>query len=512
MKLKNIDVTAELKKAEELLAAQKDKITPEVLALIQLLMMIIKLMVNFFGANSKNSGKPPSQDPHRKKGKKEKTGKKSGGQKGHIGKNLEMVDNPDEIVKLIVNPDILPKNTTFTELPSQKRQEFNVKIDVFVTEYQAQVLVDRLGNKYVAEFPKGIDSSVQYGPSVRGLAVYLSNYQMLPFERMQDLFKHQMGLPISTGTLVNMNAQASQLLLKFEQAVKLALIQSPLIHHDETGINIAGKTYWLHSSSNDLWTHFYPHSKRGSDGMDEIGILPNFSGIIVHDNWASYFIYDCIHALCNAHHIRELNRAAEDDGQLWAKEMIELLISIKKEVEESEEQKLSLDRAKERTREYDVLLEKAEEQCPPPPPEPPPRDVQKKKRGRQNKSRSRNLLERLKERKMATLLFMENEIVPFTNNQAERDLRMTKVQQKISGCFRGLQSAKDFCRIRSFISTCMKQKEDVSLALTNLFRGKLPDFVQADILAIPETNLPSNSEPQTTESRRRARGLNNWGR
>lgn len=364
-------------------------------------------------------------------------------------------------------------------MPSQKRQEFNIKITTFITEYQAQVLIDNLGVKYVAQFPKGIDGAVQYGPTVRGMAVYLSNFQMLPFERMSDFFRHQISLPISTGTLVNMNAEASKLLLEFEQAAKRALIKSSLIYHDETGINIAGKTHWLHSASNDLWTLFCAHKKRGNEAMNDIGILPNFSGIVMHDNWASYFVYECVHALCNAHHIRELTRAAEDDAQKWAAKMLTLLLAIKKEVDDSPDGKLSTERINERHNEYDSLLIEAELECTSPLPEPLPEAGQKKKRGRQKKTKSRNLLERLKDRKAATLLFMENQLVPFTNNQAERDLRMTKVQQKISGCFRSESGATDFCRIRSFISTCMKQEEDVSQALNNLFRGKLPRFVEA---------------------------------
>lgn len=477
MKLKNIDVSSEIKKAEEHIESQKD-LPAQTTILVRMLIMIIKLMMSYFGANSKNSGKPPSQDPFRKKNSRIKTGKKSGGQKGHIGTTLQLVDEPDEIIPLKIDPITLPQGRTFTELASQKRQEFDIQINTFVTEYQAQVLMDDLGTKYVAPFPKGIDGVVQYGPTVRGMTVYLSNYQMLPFERMSDFFRHQIGLPISTGSLVNINAEASKLLLEFEQATKRALTKSPLIHHDETGINITGKTHWLHSASNDLWTLFCIHKKRGNAAMDEIGVLPNFSGIVVHDNWASYFVYECMHALCNAHHIRELTRAAEDEGQKWAGKMIVLLLAIKKEVDENPDGKLSPECIKARHNEYDTLLIQAEFESPPPP-EQSLEKGQKKKRGRQKKTKARNLLERLKARKVATLLFMENPIVPFTNNQAERDLRMTKVQQKISGCFRSENGAVDFCRIRSFISTCMKQGEDVSLALNNLFRGKLPSFIES---------------------------------
>jgi transposase len=480
VKIKDFDISSEIKKVQAHIESQKN-LPLETVALLQMLMTIITLMMNFFGANSKNSGTPPSQDPYRAKKTRVKTGKKPGAQKGHVGTTLEPVENPDEIVKLKINPSSLPKDRTFTELESQKRQEINVRITTSVTEYQAQVLQDNLGERYVAQFPKGIEARVQYGPSVRGLAVYLSNYQMLPFERMQDLFQHQMNLPISTGTLVNMNSAASNLLLQFEQIAKNNLVNSSLIYHDETGVNISGKTHWLHSASNDLWTLFRVHKKRGHEAMDSIGILPFFSGTVMHDNWASYFVYDCRHALCNAHHIRELTRAAEDDGQKWAAAMIKLLLEIKKEVDEIELKKLSPERIKARNMEYDLLLAEAELECPISLSDPIAEEAQKKKRGRKKKSKSRNLLERLRDRKAATLLFMEEKLVPFTNNQAERDLRMTKVQQKISGCFRSETGATDFCRIRSFISTCMKQSVEVASALNDLFLGKLPDFIQNTI-------------------------------
>jgi transposase len=486
MKVKNIDVSVEMQKVQEHLATQKE-LSSETVALFKMLISIITLLLNLFGANSKNSGKPPSQDPFRPKKQREKTDKKPGAQKGHIGTTLEQVEEPDEIVKLKINRDKLPKDRTYKEAGYQKRQEFNVQITTHVTEYHAEVLIDDLGNRYVAEFPKGINSHVQYGASVKGMAVYLSNFQMLPFERMRDLFAQQLGLPISTGTLANINSDASKSLLEFEKSAKQALIKSSLVHHDETGINIGGKTYWLHSASNELWTLFSSHKKRGQEAMDAIGVLALFQGILIHDNWASYFVYKCRHGLCNAHHIRELTRAAEDEGQKWAAKMITLLLDIKKEVDETPLNQLSLDRINERHKEYDALLQEAELECPAPVADPCSDQGPKKKRGRQKKTKARNLLERLSVSKTATLLFMEKSIVPFTNNLAERDLRMTKVQQKISGCFRSEQGAIDFCRIRSFISTCMKQGVEVASALTDLFRGKLPDFVES---LIPSNEIP----------------------
>lgn len=242
-----------------------------------------------------------------------------------------------------------------------------------------------------------------------------------------------------------------------------------MVHADETGINIDGKRRWLHSASNPLWTYFYPHEKRGSDAMDDIGIIPNFSGILCHDHWKSYYNYNCLHALCNAHHIRELERAIEQDNQNWAIEMKDFLIEANKEVTNAGGV-LSKEVIEESRKKYRAILEKGKTECPAP-------IKIEGKRGRTKKSKTRNLLERFIDYENDVLRFMENDQVPFTNNLGENDLRMTKVQQKISGCFRSLEGAHIFCRLRSYLSTCRKQGIKITDGLKMLFDGKLPDFV-----------------------------------
>jgi len=219
------------------------------------------------------------------------------------------------------------------------------------------------------------------------------------------------------------------------------------------------------------WTYYYPHAKRGTEAMDAIGILPNFDGILCHDHWKPYYTYDCTHALCNAHHLRELERAWEQDHQAWAKQMKRLLEEINSAVDKSGTH-LSPADAKRYRKKYKTLLRKAELECPPP-------DETKHvgKRGRIKRSKARNLLERLMDYEDDVLRFMENEIVPFTNNLGENDIRMTKVQQKISGCFRSMDGAYVFCRIRGYLSTCRKNGVNPSEALRLLFAGEIPDFI-----------------------------------
>ena len=255
-----------------------------------------------------------------------------------------------------------------------------------------------------------------------------------------------------------------------EVKVKAELAASEQAHADETGINIGGKRHWLHCASNGAWTFFHPHEKRGLDAMNEIGILPAFKGVLCHDHWKPYYKLDCKHALCNAHHLRELTRAYEEDGQKWAQDLSNLLVTINNEVNDAGGA-LDTARGRKYRLKYREIIKNGEIECPEP-----DRPKKKGKRGRIKKSKSRNLLERLRDYENDTLRFMENALVPFSNNLGENDIRMTKVQQKISGCFRSMDGAKIFCLVRSYLSSCRKQGVKSSHALELLFSGRLPEF------------------------------------
>lgn len=249
-------------------------------------------------------------------------------------------------------------------------------------------------------------------------------------------------------------------------------IAAVVLNVDETGINVNGKKAWLHVTANDKWTYFFPHEKRGRIAMDDIGIIANFTGVLCHDHWKAYYVYQCLHSLCNAHHIRELQRAFEQDKQQWAFDMKTLLLEINSETK-NVGGKLEEGISKKYYDQYNVIIAAGGIECPPPA----PLAEGKKKKGRIKKSKSRNLLERLSNFINDTLRFMDDIDVPFTNNLAENNLRMTKVQQKISGCFRSMEGAYIFCRIRSYISTCRKHGISVPEALRMLFRGEMPAFM-----------------------------------
>lgn len=471
MKVDNIDVNATIEKAKQLLNEEKD-LSSALKATFELLLLLVSVLLDRLNLNSRNSSKPPSSDPNRKKKQRKKgqRNRKPGGQKGHTGTTLEPVDDPDQVEIIDIDRRTLPKGD-YTEAGYEKRQVIDIRISRFVTEYQAQILEDQAGHQYVAPFPTKVTRVVQYGNSLKVNAVYMSQYQLIPYQRVQDHFSDQMHIPISTGSLCNFNREVYELLATADQIIKQKLVDSDIIHADETGINVGGKRIWLHSASNESWSYFYPHEKRGGEAMNEIGILPRFKGVLCHDHWKPYYQYDqCSHSLCNAHHLRELLRAEEQDGQRWAKDMGLLLEETNIKVIQAGGA-LVLREANKHREEYRKILTSADKECPPP-----AASERKHTRGRIKRSKSRNLLERLRDYEDDVLRFMENELVPFTNNIGENDIRMTKVQQKISGCFRSMLGAKIFCRIRSYLLTCSKHGLKATEALNLLYDGKLPDF------------------------------------
>ena len=469
MTINNVDIDATLNKVKLLLKEEKD-LSPAVRSMIELLALVITLLVGRINLNSSNSSKPPSSDPNRKKRRKANGGKKAGGQKGRVGVTLQRVDDPDEIEDIKLDRRKLPPER-YKEVGYESRQVFGIEISRVVTEYRAQILEDSKGNRFVAPFPDDVTKAVQYGKSVKAHSVYMSQFQLIPYNRVQDYFKEQLRIPISSGSIYNFNREAYDLLGIFEEKVKSKLAESALMHVDETGINIGGDRYWLHCTSNDSWTYFFPHKRRGSVATDAIGILPKFTGILCHDHWKPYYTYECVHSLCNAHHLRELIRVWEQDKQKWAKRMKELLEVMNNAVNDAGGLLGSIESKKYRHK-YRAILKKAEAECPP------PDEIQREgKRGRMKRSKARNLLERLGDFENDVLRFLDNKIVPFTNNLGENDIRMTKVQQKISGCFRSMDGAKIFCRVRSYLSTCRKQEMNSSNALDVLFRGELPEFI-----------------------------------
>ena len=469
MTINKITITETIKQVEDLLRSEKNA-SPSIQAMLRLLVMVINLLLDKLNLNSTNSSIPPSADPNRKRGSKTKTKgekRKPGGQPGHVGTNLKKFDDPDEIETFSVDRRTIPADN-YIHVGYETRQVIDIEISRHVTEYRAEILQNTSGIQYVAEFPEGVTRPVQYGIGVKAQTVYMSQQQLIPYDRVQDYFSDQCNIPMSTGSLVNFNKEAYDLLENFEKIAQKKLIGAEVLNADETGINVNGSRLWLHSASNDLWSLFFPHEKRGLKAMVAMGILEKFNGVLCHDHWKPYFHFKCLHALCNAHHIRELEHAAEQDDQKWAKEMQSLLLTINETVKNAGGF-LATKESDEFLQKYRLILAKGNLECPAP--------EENKKQGRTKRSKSRNLLERLTKFETETLRFMNDPKVPFTNNRGENDIRMTKVQQKISGCFRSMEGSKIFCRVRSYLLTCKKHGIKPTEALRILFSKKLPDFV-----------------------------------
>ena len=444
--------------------------SPEIKALFDLLIAVIQILAGKrLAKTSRNSSIPPSMDPNREKKSKSKQERKPGGQIGHAGYTLQPVDNPDAIIEIKVNRNNLPAGR-WKHSGYEKRQIFDLKITKQVTEYRAEIVANEKGDTVTAEFPEGIVQKAQYGNGVKAHSVYMSVQQLIPCERVSEHFASQMGLPLSAGTVHNFKAEAHKLLGPYETWVKEQIRASKIIHCDETGIVIEGKRVWLHAACNGRYTLYYPHARRGKEAMDAAGVLSGEGGVLIHDHWKPYFMYaGKEHGLCNAHYLRELTAAAEE-GQKWPERMSDLLTEANSQTIAAGG-KLPEDEQHRVRKKYRRILAQAEKEN--------PVSVQRgeQKRGRIAQGKTRNLADRMVNHEDDILRFMTDTDVPFTNNQAERDIRMAKVQQKISGSFRSWDGAQYFCRIRGYLSTCEKHHISSADAMKALFNGQFPSFI-----------------------------------
>lgn len=410
--------------------------------------------------NSRNSSKPPSSDGFNKpkpRSLRPKSKRKSGGQKGHPGSTLEKVDNPDHVESHPVHECELCSRSLRDRAPDkvERRQVFDIPpIHLEVTEHRAEIKqCPCCGHMTKASFPDHVRAPVQYGSRLGSFAVYLKDYQLLPYKRITELLRDFFSCDLSEGTLKNITSTCSSLIAHVVEQIKQRIIASKVASFDETGCPVNGQRWWLHVACTPELTYYGVHPKRGSEAMDEIGILPNFEGRAIHDFWSSYFKYDCEHGLCNAHHLRTLTFLHEEQDQHWAEHMIEFLLEVKETVDQARVTRNSLPREQIEAFEslYQQILDAGYAENPlSAKPRP------KGKRGRRKKSEARRLLERFDEHRELVLAFMYDFDVPFDNNLAERDIRMQKVKQKISGTFRSEDGARMFHQIRSYISTARK--------------------------------------------------------
>jgi len=448
----------------------------------------IKRLNEIINKDSSNSSKPPSTNDGFKDANKndnskstatKKKKKSRGGQNGRKGTNLKKVNNPDYIEKLEIhsckncNHNLEDINSIITGI----KQQFDIpKIKIEVTQYQQHSKTCPCCNTVnKPDFPANLKSYVQYGDNIKAFIAYLNTYQMLPYDRISELLEDFVSHKISSGTIYNMLNNFYDKLEPFENDIKDLLLKSEVINVDETGNRVKNKLHWTHTVSSSIATYYMIHKKRGKDAIEDMAILPNFKGIAVHDHWKPYNKYLCTHSFCNAHHLRELIGIVQNEDVRWAFDMHSLLTNMNNYIynlNENDKSSPSKGKIQQFYQQYDKICEAALKFYPPP-----HNPTNSKRKLKQCKGK--NLLDRFIIYKDETLRFFTNLLVPFTNNLAERDLRMIKVKEKISGCFASFKGAQIFNRIRSYISTVKKNNRSVLDELNNILIGKyyVPNLV-----------------------------------
>ena len=424
--------------------------------------------------NSQNSHKPPSTDKDNKKPKKKRTSstrktskRPQGGQKGHKGQTLRMVEKPDHTEKHKITSCVSCKKD-LSEQESEKIITSQVAdippLKIEITEHISEVKTCVCGHKNDST-PPNLRPTIQYGSNLKGLSVYLSTFQHIPYKRIQSFIASLFGHRISSGTLVNWNKVAYTSLSDFESALISQLRASEVVGFDETSVKVSKQTYWLHGCFTEAYALYKVHARRGCAALDSIGVLPFFKGVAVHDFWKPYYKYPALHAQCCVHLLREFNYLSDQKHCLWASEMSILLLKMRKAKEKA--LKLAKKGFKKTTlgryrRLYGDIVALGLGLHPPP-------VRQAGQKGRLGKGVIRCMLERLRDYESDILRFLTDFRVPFSNNISEQGLRMMKIKQKVAGCFRALAGSQHFARIRSYIVTAQKQGHNVFDSLTDLF-------------------------------------------
>ena len=440
----------------------------------------IKELKEQLNKNSKNSSKPPSSDGLKKpavnknKSLRESSGKMQGAQEGHDGVHLSVISDPDHIENHMHSDctgcphraECLSKACI-----KETRHEVDAVVTVDVTAHNAIEVRECPLHDGVktGSFPENIKATVQYGKNLQAMVVAFNTVGAVSINRTHEILSSVFNIPLATGTIKNMVTRCAESLKDTYERIRLKMTMLGLVHCDETGSRVDGKTCWVHVASDQDYTYLTINQKRGQIGMDAADVLPHARGIIVHDCWGSYWKYqDVTHAICCAHLLRELNGVIENHPeQTWAVRFKKLLLDMKKVRDKallSDKDEVSYYHRHKFDMEYDAIIKTAYEENPLP-------ETPAKKRGRKNKSKVLNLICRLDNYKESVCLFIKNLCVPFDNNQAERDLRMVKVKTKVSGCFRSEEGAQEYLTIMSYIGSARKHGINAFTAIREALNG-----------------------------------------
>ena len=478
----------QLMEQNALLLKQNENLTASVAELtdtVDKLKQTIEELREQLNKNSRNSSKPPSSDglgkPTVKKDRslREASGKKQGAQEGHEGVCLSIISNPDHTENHMHSDcEGCPYHDACLEKACIKetRHEIDAVVTVDVTAHNLFSVPEcpLHGGSRTGHFPADIKAAVQYGKNLQAMVVAFNTVGAVSINRTHEILSSVFNIPLATGTIKNMVTRCADSLKGTHEKIRLKMTTRGLIHCDETGTRVDGKTWWVHNASDRDYTYLTINKKRGRIGMDEAGVLPHARGIIVHDCWGSYWQYpDVTHAICCAHLLRELNGVIENHPeQTWAPKFRRLLLDMKKSRDEAVQEhrdELSSQQLSKFDTEYDDIIKTAYEENPLP-------ETSAKKRGRKKKSKVLNLICRLDNYKASVCLFIKNLCVPFDNNQAERDLRIVKVKTKVSGCFRSEEGAQEYLTIMSYIGCANKHHINAFTAIREALNGN-PDII-----------------------------------
>lgn len=450
------------------------KMSAEARSLFQAMLMLFELLMAIFmekttKKTSKNSSIPSSQT------EKDESAQRYAGSKGKgPGQNGQQPSNTRTKVT-VKKIQVVECETCGADLRNsqcdayERRTKIDILFEKVVSHFDAEIKTcSDCGEQTKGKFPAGISGPLQYGPGIKAYILNLLIAHMISLNRIQKLVKTLINQVISEATMLKYVLQLHLSLEKWEQAAVGQLMKAPILHVDETSMRVDKKNHWIHVYSSGNITLKILHPKRGSEAIEDIGIIPNFKGVIIHDCWTSYLSYgNCRHGLCGSHLLRELTFIIDSNGYAWARNMKSLLQKTCKTVSKREAKKLEDDEYKSLQKQYRTLITQGEKELPPIP------KKAKGKRGKIAKTKAHNLWERLKEYEEAVLLFAKDPNVSFTNNRAERDLRMSKVKQKVSGCFRSVELAKAYCRISSYLQTMANEEYNPLVAIQMALSGKM---------------------------------------
>ena len=454
--------------------SNEGKITSESSALFQAMIMLFELLIAVFmekktRKNNRNSSIPSSQTDKDKTATISETNSKGKKQNGVLSGNTRTVETT-QVVKVM---DCQFCRQALDGTPAnehERRTKIDIIFEKVVSHVDAEIKVCpkcKMQNK--GRFPEDMQGPLQYGPGIKGYVVNLLVAQMISLKRVQQMVWTLIGRALSEASILKYVMQLHYALEAWEQSATSRLLQMPAIHVDETSLRVERKNHWIHVASAGDITLKFLHPKRGLEAIEKIGIIPRYGGVVIHDCWQSYLSYDhCGHGLCGSHLLRELTFIVDSNGYKWASNIKGLLQENCAIVAKRQSKQLTEKEYKNLQKRYRNILTRGEKELPPIPPK------QNGKRGKVAKSDAHNLWERLKKHESAVLLFAKVSHVPFTNNRAERDLRMSKVKQKVSGCFRTKKFAEAFCRISSYLQTMASKGYNPLIAIQMALADEIP--------------------------------------